>query len=246
MSILPLALSAPHSGVKIPVEIKQICALTAQEVIEDGDVGADEIYSPMELHVAAFRKSDFARAIVDLNRATDDFRKDGIIKTHTCWDVPVYREYPDADMIALLIEKYYIPYHRDLAGFSAMQDVPVCIDCHTMAEYGPPVGPDPGQERPLICLGNAHHKTCPEQWITLLAEIMEAEFRQPVAVNDPFAGGYITQHYGQRKPWIQLELSRTNKVTNQDKTAGLLNSLRQWCATLFPGSGNPDPGSTRK
>jgi hypothetical protein len=92
----------------------------------------------------------------------------------------------------------------------------------------PPVSPNPGQERPLICLGNARHKTCPEQWITLLSGIMEAEFGQSVAISIPFAGGYITRHYDQRKLWIQLELSRTNKVTNQDKTAGLLNSRRQY------------------
>ncbi len=235
MNALPLALSVPHSGIRVPDEVRDICALGAQEVIEDGDVGADEIYSPLAPHVLAFRKSEIARAIVDLNRAADDFRKDGIIKTHTCWDVPVYQEFPDDDLIASLLENYYTPYHKTLTEFSTMQDVPVCIDCHTMATHGPPVGPDPGKERPLICLGNVHHKTCSEAWIALLAEILEAEFRQPVAVNAPFAGGYITRHYGQRKPWIQLELSRTNKITNQDKTAGLLNSLRQWCATLFPG-----------
>jgi len=29
------------------------------------------------------------------------------------------------------------------------------IDCHTMAAKGPPIGPDPGKERPLVCLSNA-------------------------------------------------------------------------------------------
>ena len=85
----------------------------------------------------------------------------------------------------------------------------------------------------MICLGNDHHNTCPEEWIILLAEIMEAEFGQPVAINVPFAGGYITRRHGREKPWIQLEMSRTDKLTNQDKTAGLLGSLRQWCAALF-------------
>ncbi|MYH69684.1 MAG: N-formylglutamate amidohydrolase [Gammaproteobacteria bacterium] len=233
MSVLPLALPVPHCGVRVPDEVKDICALTAREVIEDGDEGADEIYSPLEPHVMAFRKSETARAIVDLNRATDDFRKDGIIKTHTCWDVPVYLDYPDADTIAALIERYYVPYHQALASLSTMQGVSACIDCHTMAAHGPPVGPDPGQERPLICLGNVNHETCPEDWIILLARIMEAEFGQRVAVNVPFAGGYITRHYGQEKPWIQMELSRTDKLTKQDKTAGVLNSLRKWCAVLF-------------
>ena len=234
MSVLPLALSVPHGGIQVPDEVRGICALSVREVIEDGDVGADEIYSPLAGHVLAFRKAEIARAIVDLNRAADDFRKDGVIKTHTCWDVPVYHEFPDDDLVAALLENYYVPYHKTLANFATMQEVSAGIDCHTMATHGPPVGPDPGQELPLICLGNARHTTCPEAWVTLLAEILETEFGRPVAVNVPFAGGYITRHYGQSKPWLQLELSRTDKIKNQDKTAGLLNSLRRWCATLFP------------
>ena len=79
MNPLPLALSVPHCGLRIPEEAKDNCILTKQEIIEDGDVGADEIYSPLREHVLAFQKAEVARAIIDLNRSTDDFRKDGIM-----------------------------------------------------------------------------------------------------------------------------------------------------------------------
>ena len=45
---------------------------------------AAAIYCPLEQYVGAFVTIDIARAIVDLNQAEDDFRKDGVIKTHTC------------------------------------------------------------------------------------------------------------------------------------------------------------------
>jgi hypothetical protein len=87
---LPLLVSVPHAGLAIPPEVAALNRLTAQEIAEDGDVGAREIYGELAPYVAAFVISDIARAFVDLNRAEDDIRKDGVIKTHTCWDVPVY------------------------------------------------------------------------------------------------------------------------------------------------------------
>ena len=87
---LPVLLSVPHGGLEVPSEVAHICALTPKEIAEDGDEGARELYD-LENHVAGFVDTDVARAIIDLNRAEDDFSKDGVIKTHTCWDVPVYR-----------------------------------------------------------------------------------------------------------------------------------------------------------
>ena len=81
---LPFLVSVPHAGLSIPPEVKDICILTEDQIYVDSDCGAAEIYYELEKFVEAFISSDIARAIVDLNRAADDFRKDGIIKTHTC------------------------------------------------------------------------------------------------------------------------------------------------------------------
>ena len=97
---LPILLSVPHAGWKIPSEVEDICVLGQKEILEDGDVGAAEIYNPLKKKVEAFVTTKIARAIVDMNRAEKDFWKDGVIKTHTCWDVPVYKTFPSADTIA--------------------------------------------------------------------------------------------------------------------------------------------------
>ncbi|MCP4230342.1 MAG: N-formylglutamate amidohydrolase, partial [bacterium] len=65
---LPLLLSVPHGGVNVPPEVRDYCILTEEEIIVDGDEGASEIYWPLEEHVAAFIKTDIARAILDMNR----------------------------------------------------------------------------------------------------------------------------------------------------------------------------------
>ena len=133
---LPVLLSVPHAGKLIPPEVEEICILRQKDILEDGDVGADEIYYPLKSKVAAFVTTDISRAIVDLNRADDDFRKDGIIKTHTCWDVPVYRTQPSKRRIKKLLEKYYHPYHRQLKRLD--REVKLGIDGHTMAAFGRP------------------------------------------------------------------------------------------------------------
>ena len=91
---LPLLLSVPHAGLTIPPEVENLCVLTKKEIIEDGDEGAARIYLPLQKEVYSLVTTDVARAIVDMNRAEEDKSKDGIVKTHTCWDVPVYREFP--------------------------------------------------------------------------------------------------------------------------------------------------------
>ena len=167
---LPILLSVPHAGLRIPVEVEDICILSEHDVVKDGDEGAAEIYLPLKSSVAAMVTTDIARAIVDMNRAEGDIRKDGIIKTHTCWDVPIYKKPPSKSIVQSLIERYHRPYHRELARLSA--EVKLGIDCHTMAAEGPPVGPDPGVERPPICLSNGEG-TCPMEWLESLASCLE-------------------------------------------------------------------------
>ena len=116
-----------------------------------------------------------ARAIVDMNRAENDRGKDGVVKTHTCWDVQVYREFPCEEIVSELIETFYKPYHASLTQHA--KHVQCGIDCHTMAAQGPPIGPDAGRERPVICISNADG-TCPKEWITSLADCLQKGVRK--------------------------------------------------------------------
>jgi len=227
---LPFLLSVPHAGWKIPPEVEDICILSQKEVQEDGDVGADEIYSPIKDSVAAFVTTDIGRAIVDLNRAEDDFRKDGIIKTHTCWNVPVYRIEPSQVLIEILTKKYYYPYHAQLKSLA--NKVKLGIDAHTMAAFGPPVGPDPGIERPPVCISNAGF-TCPQPWIKSLAVSLEDSLGLPVSINTPFQGGYIVRSHAAEIPWIQVEYSRAPFLGHEQKSRALLRALLEWNNSLF-------------
>lgn len=97
-----------------------------------------------------------------------------------------------------------------------------------MSAVGPPVGPVPGRERPLVCLSNVDG-TCPREWITALAKSLEEVFREKVAINIPFRGGYITRFHAAEMPWLQVEISRTGSYSDEDKRACLLDGLERFC-----------------
>ncbi|HSF15460.1 MAG TPA: N-formylglutamate amidohydrolase [Vicinamibacteria bacterium] len=228
---LPLLLSVPHAGTRVPPEAQPYCILTTREVVEDGDVGAREIYD-LASEVEAFHTTEIARAIVDLNRAVDDFRPDGVVKTHTCWSVPVYGDFPPQDVVTGLLDRYYRPYHARLRQLATSADVKLGIDCHTMAAYGPPVGPDPGAARPSACLSNGEG-TCPQLWIEAMQKAFQRTIGPSVTINHPFQGGFITRTHAEELPFIQLEMSRAPFMTDGEKRAAVLEALRGFCQEVF-------------
>ena len=213
---LPFLVSVPHAGLTVPPEAAPCCALTPREIAEDGDEGAAEIYLGLKPLVAAFQMTDIARAIVDMNRSEDDRSRDGVVKTHTCWNVPVYRTPLSDDVTGQLIARHHRPYHRRLTELAAGQAARLAIDCHTMAATGPPVGPDTGKERPWVCLG-CGEGTCPQDWIAALKSCFEELVGPNVTINDPFSGGYITRRHSTEMPWLQLELSRAPFLSDLEK-----------------------------
>ena len=184
---LPIAISVPHAGVLVPREATPYCRLTREQIIKDGDEFAAEIYD-LRHEVAEFITTDVARAIVALNRAPDDRRADGVVKSHTIYNEPIYGEPLPESTISLLLDKYYHPYHTRLSNLAA-RDVLFAIDCHTMVAEAPPIGPNPGTRRPEICLGNLDGHSLPEAWTTILHRTFQDVFPEvEVTVNEPFAG----------------------------------------------------------
>ncbi len=219
MEKLPVLISIPHGGVKVPDELCDRICLSPDEILKDSDPFEREVYDLGD-RVAGVVTTDFGRAFVDVNRAPDDFppkNPDGVIKTHTCYRRVIYANdlEPDTALVDILLEKYYEPYHRQiqLALGEVKSRIQMGLDCHTMSEIGPDVAPDPGQRRPQLCLGNGHGKSCSQETIDRLADCFVQVFDwepSEVTQNRPFAGAYITRHYGGRPvPWIQIEMNQS-------------------------------------
>lgn len=224
---LPFLISVPHAGLIVPREVEDLCILDEQDIIKDSDEGADEIYLPLRTEVSALVTTNVARAIIDMNRREDDRRKDGIVKTRTCQNVPVYSKFPSEAIIQSLLDKYYRPYHSDLSRL--VRGSKFGVDCHTMAAEGPPVGPDPGVRRPRVCLSNGEG-TCPQSWLKSLAECFQKAFETEIAINHPFRGGHIIRSHAEEIPWVQIELSREPFLSPEKKSRSVLRALTDWCS----------------
>lgn len=207
--------------------MKDLVDITKRDIFYDGDSLTREIYDFRNC-VAAFIEMPIARAIVDVNRASDDRppqNPDGVVKTMTTNGTPVYKEgsFPDDVLIDILLQKYYFPYHEKLDDLLESRNIRLALDCHSMLPGSPQISDNPGEPRPLICLSNRGDGqgmpvrengpvTCPPEWICALAESFRHAFADEgeIAINDPFSGKYILQfHYERNKiPWIQVEINR--------------------------------------
>jgi formiminoglutamase len=224
---LPILVSIPHAGTAIPPEVKELARISTDDIIEDGDEQAADIYLPLRDHVLHLVTTDIARAFVDMNRAADDFQKDGVVKTHTCWDVPIYKRQLDDGVIGKLLKSYYYPYHERLRELALAGVVRVGIDCHTMAAHGPPVGPDPGQPRPAACVSDGDG-SCDRGWTEGLAAHLSEAFGADVPINEPFKGGYLIREHAKELPWIQLEISRGGFASVEEKAFAVRTALTKW------------------
>ena len=109
------------------------------------------------------------------------------------------------------IEALYKPYHRTLRRlFTRMQrdfGAAILIDCHSM-----PSSTGSKDERPRcdVVLGDRYGTSC----VNVVAETAEALLRTQgysVSRNKPYAGGFITEHYGNPAAGlhaVQLEINR--------------------------------------
>lgn len=229
----PILVSVPHGGWKVAEELKGIWALSERDAFHDGDPLTASIYEFTD-RVTVQLVMEYYRAVVDLNRAPDDIaplNPDGVVKSHTCYNVEVYRQgcLPDEDLKKVLLDLYYYPYHRALSEAIRRDDVRMGVDCHSMAAVSPPIEKDAGTARPLICLGNLgdaageptepfNRTTCPPEMIRFVVdefarvfahEDVDLEVPAIATANVPFEGGYITRTIGDGiVPFFQIEMSR--------------------------------------
>lgn len=213
---LPILITVPHAGIKVPEMLKSLTGLSKKQIILDGDLGASEIYN-FKTAVKYFIQAEIARTFVDLNRAPHDYSPDGVVKTHTCLMEEIYHRPLSKQEIIKLLERYYYPWHKRLARTSLSNEILFGIDCHTMAETAPPISSEPGKQRPWICLSN-HNTTCPCDWLERLAHAFEDHLAPgTVQINNPFKGGYIIQKHSPALNWVQLEISRKAFADNREK-----------------------------
>ncbi len=220
---LPFVISLPHCSGEIPGRIRPAIALTHAEIIDAIDVGTREIFGC--LPAKRILCAPWNRLVVDLNRAPDQRHAKGPVALVDYHGRAVYAPHaiPDEKEIKDRLTTYYRPYHRQLQKAIERPDIKGLLDCHSLKGTGPPEAPDAGKKRKDITLGNnggpagevnpaRGGTTCTSDILNFIKRIFEDKGFS-VSINVPYAGGFITTHYGRAlverdKMALQIEINQ--------------------------------------
>ena len=214
--MLPILISIPHGGNKIPEEIKERVCLSKYDQFIEEDAYAREIFNISNL-VESVLSTEISSAFIDFNQSKKNLppkNENGLVKIKTRSGKKIYCDHlePDSVLINQLIEKYYDPFHRKLSRIIKEKGIKIGLDCHSMLSMAPEIAPDPESERPLITISNREGETCDYEILERLADCLQVNFNVDdidLAINKPFKGGYIIKKYGNKLiPFIQVELNR--------------------------------------
>jgi N-formylglutamate amidohydrolase len=242
----PLVFNSPHSGRLYPSAFLASSKLDAMTLRRSEDAYVEELFGFVSALGSPLLFAHFPRAYLDLNREPYELDpaliRDGLPDYANTQSVRVvgglgtiarivsesdeiYRE--PLSLVAALerINRLYTPYHDTLKALLAEArqafGLAVLIDCHSMPSN--PIA-EHGGARPDFVLGDRYGTSCSGELTRAAAQALKAH-GYVVALNKPYAGGYITEHYG--KPHtglhaLQVEINRAlymNELTF-DKSAG--------------------------
>ncbi|HEX3348285.1 MAG TPA: N-formylglutamate amidohydrolase [Acetobacteraceae bacterium] len=226
----PLVFASPHSGRDYSADFVAAARLDALSLRRSEDSFVDELFADAPTHGIPLLAATFPRAFCDPNREpweldpamfeeqlppwvnTTSARVGaglGTIARVVGSGETIYRgklRFADAEA---RIRTFWQPFHDSLqetiATTRARFGACVLIDCHSMP--GSSMAPRPPAD---FVIGDAHGTACGPR-VTRHIERVLTGMGYSVRRNDPYAGGYITRHYGRPREGVhvlQLELNR--------------------------------------
>lgn len=229
---LPIVLSSPHSGSYYPNEFLAASRLDCQAIRRSEDTHVDALMLEAAELGAPLLRAMFPRAWLDVNREPYELDPKmftgalpsyanirsvrvagglGTIARIVSEREEIYSCLLPVDAALARIDRVYKPYHRILRQLlvdtRTTFGLSVLIDCHSMPST---VRGGSGRQRPDIVVGDRYGTSCSSELTDLCAQIL-TQRGYSVSRNKPYAGGYITEHYGQparATHAMQIEVNR--------------------------------------
>ena len=235
----PLVFCSPHSGAVYPRRFLAMTRLDALTLRRSEDAHVDRLFAGVTALGAPLLRAHFPRAYLDVNREpyeldprmfegrlpafanTRSLRVAGGLGTIArvvgeAQEIYAHR-LPVVEAIAR-IEGLYQPFHALLRRIIERSQVrfgySILVDCHSMPSSANQMDGH-GKSRDALVhadfvIGNRFGASCDP----LIADAIEHELARmgyKVARNKPYAGGYITEHYGKPRNGrhaVQIEINR--------------------------------------
>src|SRR3981081_2696667 len=267
----PIIFNSPHSGSVYPPEFLNASRIDLAALRRSEDSFMDELIGGLSDRGFPNVRVNCPRSYVDVNREpyeldprmfsgrlpsfanTRSMRVAGGLGT-----IPrvvgdgqeIYRERINVEEALGRIEALYKPYHRALRrlinkAHQAFGTV-ILVDCHSMPSVG--VSRDEPR-RPDIVIGDRRGTSCARLLPEVVEEIMSG-LGYSIGRNKPYAGGFITEHYGNPASGlhtVQLELNRAIYMDERRREKGPrfaqvaadFGKLAEMLATISPGELGP-------
>lgn len=244
---VPFVFNSPHSGRVYPETFLSASRLNAHSIRRSEDYYVDELFAAATDLGAPLLSARFPRAFLDVNR--EPYELDprmfdgnvpafinsgsmrvagglGTIPRLVAENMEIYGERLPIKDALTRIEALYRPYHDNLRNLLVKTHgrfgFGVLIDCHSM-----PASAQAGaRNRPDFVIGDRYGTSATEDLSQLTIGILQ-DLGYSVSRNKPYAGGFITEHYGRPGRGlhaIQIEINRGLYVDERSlrKTAGFV------------------------
>lgn len=224
--------ASPHSGRDYDSAFLGQSRLDAISIRSSEDAFVDELFGSVSRHGAPFLTARSPRAFVDFNRAPEELDPAlidgvrrlspnprvasglGVIPRVVSGGRAIYDGKIPLDRAHARITQYWRPWHDQLQTLldESLRQFgrAVLIDCHSMPHEALDSIGTHGAPRPDVVIGDRFGAAAsPDVVEAVEAAFVAAGLR--VVRNMPFAGAYVTQHYGRpsrHQHAVQVEIDR--------------------------------------
>lgn len=214
----PLLVSIPHLGTVLPDEFVGVYNAVGGTVA-DTDWHLDRLYDFVLERDATVLSATVSRFVIDLNRPSNGASlypgqtTTGLCPLETFHGEPIYQigREPNADEIQRRVERFWRPYHEQLAAqiarIKAKHGYVLLWEAHSINSELPRLFDG---TLPDLNFGTFENKSAHPGVAAALSEVAERH-QYSWVMNGRFKGGYITRHYGDPENGVhavQLEMSQ--------------------------------------
>lgn len=235
----PLVFCSPHSGRVYPEALLRATRLDPLTLRKSEDCYVDQLFGSVVGRGAPLLAARFPRAYVDANREPFELDPELFVER-----VPAFANaqsvrvvgglgtiprivadgediYPRRLPLAVGLERIdllYRPFHTMLTALLEQTrrrfGMAVLVDCHSMPSTATS---HPHAQRPHFVIGDRFGVSCDARLTRLVRDGL-AKLGYDVHLNRPYAGGFITEHYGRPATGIHAIQIEINRALYLDET----------------------------
>ena len=257
----PVVVEVPHAGIEADAAFLEPLVAPARSLGRDADLYVDALYEDAPAHGATLLVARASRYVIDLNRGEKDIDGDvvegargdvrmhhGLIWRTTSDGEPALSRRLNAHELEERLELVWRPYHRELAAIIERKrqrfGMVVLLAAHSMPSVDRGVrGARDGREgveavargRADVVPGSRGRRSAAGRFIDVVEAHAVAE-GWSVRHDEPYAGGFTTQHYGRPADGVhavQVELARRLYLDETTlRPSSRFPAIRAWCGLL--------------